>query len=501
MSSTESGKICLNTLLASIICTIAACGLPQSQDIPNHPDKLNFHELKFQIPDPATMHTQLSNGMVTYLLEDESLPLVHLQILLRGGSFWDPKGKQGVSAMTASLMRTAGTKRRSPKEIDEELEFLAASITISLGTTSGSASLSVLKKDLNKGLELLVDMLRNPAFQQEKLDLLKAQMAEQLKARNDHTSSIEAREAALLLYGDYPINHLTTKASIESITRQDLQTCHEKNFYPANMIIAAAGAFKRSELIKRLEEAFKEMPNKDTKFEIPKVTHNPQPGIYCFHKEGKNVTQGRVTIAHLGIDIHHPDVQAIRVMSYIFGAGGFSSRLVQRVRSDEGLVYDVRSDFLPGTEYTGAFQIRFQSKSESCAYAAKLCLEELAKIQQNQVTEQELKDAQKFYLDAFPGLFFKTKFQTVNTFATAELNRIPKDYYQTYREKIAKLTVQDIQRVAKQHLHTDRFVFILVGDIPAIKKGDKHAKLSDLGRPIDIPLSDPLTLERPKSGS
>jgi predicted Zn-dependent peptidase len=265
------------------------------------------------------------------------------------------------------------------------------------------------------------------------------------------------------------------------------------------MIVAAAGSFKSAELVGRLEAAFKDWSNKETKFDIPKATHKAQPGIYCFHKEGRNINQGRVTIAHLGIDIHNPDVHAIRVMNYIYGGGGFSSRLVQKVRSEEGLAYSVHSDFSPGIDYAGTMRIQFQSKSESCAYAAKLCLGELNKLRTDGVSEQELKHAQKFYLDAFPGFFFKTKFQTVTTFASAELNGLPKNYYQTYREKIASLTIADIARVAKEYLHPEKFVIVVVGDIPTIKNGDKNAKLTDLGKPVDIPLPDPLTLERSKN--
>jgi zinc protease len=203
-------------------------------------------------------------------------------------------------------------------------------------------------------------------------------------------------------------------------------------------------------------------------------------------------------MGHLGVDLHHPDVQAIRVMSYILGAGGFSSRLMQRVRSQEGLAYDVRSDLRPGYVYPFPFKILFQSKSESCAYAASLCLEEIAKIRKDGVTAEELKAAQQFYLDAFPGLFFSTKLQTASTFAQAELLGFPKDYYTTYREKIAKLTPDDLRRVAQEHLHPEKFAWVVVGNIPAIQAGDgtHPVKLADLGTVVPVPLSDPYTLER-----
>jgi len=288
-------------------------------------------------------------------------------------------------------MRTGGTATRDPNTVDEEIDFLAANIGISVEDVSGSATLSILSKDLDKGLAILVDLLRNPGFRQDKLDTAKAQTLDTLKSRNDRTPIIEARESSLLFYGpDYPLNKIATKASIESITRDDLKAFHASWVHPSRFIVAAAGAFKKGELTAKLEAAFKQWPAAEGPapgpVSAPKVTHEAKPAIYCFNKEGRNITQGRVTIGHLGVDVQHPDVQAIRVMSYILGAGGFSSRLMQRVRSQEGLAYDVRSDLRPGYVYPFPFKILFQSKSESCAYAASLCLEEIEKIRKDGVT-------------------------------------------------------------------------------------------------------------------
>jgi predicted Zn-dependent peptidase len=469
------------------------------QDLPEHPDKLKYRPLRFDVPDAAAMRSQLPGGTVVYAVEDPALPVVDLQIYLKSGSFAEPEGKEGVADLAASLMRTGGTATRAPEALDEELDFLAANLAVSMGDVTGSATLSVLAKDFDKGLEVLVDVLRNPAFRQDKLDVLKEQTLDGLKARNDSTAAIEARESNLLFYGGYPINRLETKASIESISRDDLVAFHRSAFHPSKFVIAAAGAFRKDELLRKLEAAFRDWPKDETRpLGIPKVAHEAKPGIYCFHKEGKNVNQGRVTIGHMGLDIHHPDVQAVRVMSYIFGAGGFSARLMQKVRTEEGLAYDVRSDFRPGTSYPFVFKIQFQSKSESCAVAAKLCLDELARLQKDGVSEKELRDARQFFLDAFPGLFFSTRIQTAATYAQAELLGLPKDYYRTYRDKIAALTTDDIRRVAREHLKPGKFAWVVVGNIPAIKAGDakRPASLAELGAVSDVPLADPLTLKR-----
>jgi zinc protease len=207
-----------------------------------------------------------------------------------------------------------------------------------------------------------------------------------------------------------------------------------------------------------------------------------------------------VTFGHLGVDVRHPDVQALRVMSYILGAGGFSSRLMQKVRTEEGLAYDVRSDLRPGIVYPFPFKIVFQSKSESVAYAGRLCLDEIARLQKDGVTGEELGAAKAFFIDAFPALFFATRLQTAMTYAQAELVGLPKDYYLSYRSKIAALTADEIRRVAREHLKAERFAWVVVGNLDDIKKGDgKHpVLLKDLGPVTELPLADPYTLERMK---
>lgn len=487
---------------AAALLLAAAWNASAGQEIPDHPDRLTYKPLRFEVPDPASMRVEIPGGPVAYLLEDFSLPVVDLRVYFRGGSFHEPAGKMGLADLTAGLLRTGGTQTRSPEALDEELDFLAADLEIEIADVYGSASLSILSKDLDRGLEILFDILRRPAFRADKLEVLKAQALDGLRARNDSTAAIEGRELNLLIYGPgHPINRLATRASVESITRDDAAAFHRRVVHPSRFVVAASGAFRKDVLAAALGRAVRDWPWEAAPLpDVPPPAHAPAPGVYRFHKEGRNVTQGRVTAAHLGVDVHHPDVQAIRVLSYILGAGGFSSRLMQRVRTQEGLAYDVGADFRPGFTYPLPFKVSFQSRSESVAVAARLCLEEIVRIREGGVTEKELADAVRFYVDAFPGLFFSTRFRTVTTYAQAELLNFPKDYYATYREKIARLTAEDVRRAAREHLRPERLVWVVVGNVPAIQRGDpsRPASLADLGPAFDVPLPDPMTLERPK---
>lgn len=469
------------------------------QDVPDHPDKIRYEPLKFEVPDAASMRTVLSNGAVAYLLEDRKLPLVRLSVMVRAGAFWEPEGKEGLAAMTGTLMRTGGTTSRSPEELDEELDMLAAQLSVSIGDTSGSATLNILSKDVDKGLDLLAEVLSQPAFRQEKIDLLKAQTLEQLKARNDSTGSIESREANLLFYGAFPVNRLPTKTSIDSIKREDLLEYHRRTWRAGSIIIAAAGDFEKTEFSRKLEGLLAKLPEgRGEELSVPRLQHKPAPGVYCFHKEGRQINQGRVRMGHLGTTLDDPDLHALRVMNYILGGGSFSSRLVQRVRSDEGLAYSVGSGYGAGALYPGVFAISFQSKSETCLYAAKLCLQVLEELRTAGPTADEVEAAKAFFLDAFPSTF-SSSFQTVTTFASAEMDGYPKDYYTSYRDRIAKVTLEDVRRVAKQRCRPEEFVFVFVGNMKAIKGGDgsRPIRIEDFGSVVDVPLPDPLTLRRP----
>lgn len=468
------------------------------QEIPDHPDKLKFPDARFDVPDPDAMRAALPCGAVVYALEDDALPLVQLQIYVRSaGSFSDAKGKEGLAELFGAVLRTGGTKKRAPQDLEEELDFLAASLDVNVSEVYATASLSLLAKDLDRGLEILADVLRNPEFRQEKLDLARDQTLFRLKGRNDSPASIESREANRLLYGDdFPLNRLPTRVSVESVKREDLVDLHRACFQASNIVVAAAGAFKKKDLLDKLQAAFDGWTS-DRK--PPAVAigapASAAPAVYGFSKP---IPQGRVTIGHLGIDIRDPDLHAIRVMNYILGGGGFSSRLMQRVRTDEGLVYDVSSEFQPRFQFPGTFRITFQSKNASCAFAVQLCLEELKRLQTEKPGAEELDAAKRFYLDGFPDFFFSTRFSTVRTFAAADVNGYPKDYYQSYRPRIAAVTADDVLRVARDRIHPDRFVIVAVGDLGLMAPGDgKHpAALKDFGPVKLVPLPDPETLER-----
>ncbi|MEA2204863.1 MAG: zinc protease [Blastocatellia bacterium] len=478
--------------------------LAQTQDptIPAHPRDLKYTQLTYTPPKREQYRHVLSNGVVAYLVEDHDLPLVNVSTLVRTGSYLDPVGKEGLAALTGSQMRAGGTTSKTAEEFDEAADFLAASISSSIGPLQGNAGVNLLAKDVDNGLGLYFDMLKNPRFQEERIKLAKSQLLQNMERRNDSTTGIEDREWNRLIYG---ANHFSTrqstKPSIDSITREDMLAFHQKYYQPGGFIFAVSGDFNTKDMIAKLEAAMKGWPvSKAPLPEVPKMPYTSVAGVYTVNKA--DVNQGRVSIGHVGIMRDNPDSYAIGIMNDILGGGGFTSRITSRVRSDEGLAYSAGSSFSFGTYNPGVFRASFQSKNPTTSQALDIMVEEINKMRAGKVSAEELETAKNQAIEVFPRNF-ATASQVAGIFAQDEFTKRPADYWSTYRDRIRAVTIDDVQRVAAKYLQPDKLVVLVVGNIDEITKGNPDKpqysllKIAKDGQIHRIPLPDPLTLVYP----
>jgi predicted Zn-dependent peptidase len=360
--------------------------------------------------------------------------------------------------------------------------------------------LNLLAKDIDEGFAILREVLAEPRFQEDKLALRREQLVTTMKQRNDDSADIEQRERRFLAFGeDFWSNRLETKGSIDAITREDLIAFHRQWIHPKNFVFAVAGDFDVADMKARLNRLIASWPF--TGEAAPPPPANPEmakPGIYMVDKD---VNQGRVTLMLPGIQRDDPDYFACLVMNDVLGGGGFTSRLVNRIRSDEGLAYSAGSAFQAGVFAPGPFIAVFQSKSRTVPYAASIIGEELARIAEQPVGEDELHTAKRSFIDTFPENF-ASKAAVAGLFGNEELTgryaRDP-DYWDNYRDRIEAIGAAEVQRVAKKYLNRDRAVILVVGQREEILKGhpDHPVKLTDLsgGPLVEVPLRDPLTLE------
>ena len=473
----------------------------QTPAIPAHPRDLAFEPLAFEPPHAAEHRHTLPGGGVVFIVEDHALPLVDVSVLVRTGSYLDPPGKAGLAALTGSQMRAGGTASHSAADFDEEAAFLAAQISSSIGDTMGQAALNCLTKDLDVALDLLFDMLRRPRFDQDRLDLAKSQMLQAMERRNDSTGGIEGREWGRLMRGDTHFStRPATRASLDSISREDLLAFHERYYHPGGFVFAVSGDVEPEAVLAKLSARLEGwQASSEPVPDVPAPAHDPPPALYGVDKP--DVNQGRVSIGHLGTTRDNPDRYPLLVMNDILGGGGFTSRLLTRVRSDEGLAYSARSSFGMGTYYDGVFRVAYQSRSETVARAAAIVLEEVERMRSEPVSESELSTAVASFVETFTRNFSSAA-ATAGLFARDEYTGRDPEYLARYRERISAVTADDVLRVAREYLHPDRLVMLIVGNLDAVQAGDpdnpEHVLEELAGQPlVRIPLPDPFTMEYP----
>ena len=481
-----------------------AASVRGQDSLPEHPRDLVFPELAYEPPDAAAYRRELAGGSVAYLVEDHQLPLVTVSMTLRAGSYQLPAESAGLASFTGSQMRAGGTASRSAAEFDEEAAFLATNLSSSVGSTSAGASVNCLKQNLDESLALFFDMLKNPAFDAERLAIARARTLQGLARRNDRLDDILSREFARLLRGDHFSTVQSTQASIEGVTQEAMRDFHARSCDPARMVFAVSGDFETGDMLRRLNEALADgWPSDPSQpAAIPAPSHRPAPGVYVVDKTSRDVNQSHVALGHLGIQRSHPDAFRVRVMNSVLGGSGFTSRIMIRVRSDEGLAYSAYSRFQPGTYYPGTFRAGFQSRNATCAQAAAIVTEEIGRMQSEKVTAGELDTAKNYLIEVFPR-YFATAGQVAGTFADDEFTGRDKDYWKTYRERVADVSADDVLEAAQKHLHPGSLVVLVVGDRDAVMAGNpdrpefSFESMAGDGGIRSIPLPDPLTMEYP----
>ncbi|MBN2337227.1 MAG: insulinase family protein [Acidobacteria bacterium] len=470
--------------------------------VPPHPRDIVYQPLEYAPPKAADHRQVLAHGVPVFFVEDHDLPLVHVSAYIRTGAYLDPAGKAGLAAAVGSQLRSGGTTGRRAEEFDEEADLLAAVLDSSVGPTAGRASVNFMAKDTDRALDLFFDMLRRPAFEQERLDLYKERQLQAMERRNDQTNEIESREWSRLLFGkSHFSNRHGTRESISSLTREDLIEFHRRYFHHGNLILAVSGDFRTAEMKGALERAMAGWENTGVLAPpVPAPDAALSPGIYMVDKP--DVNQARVSLGHRGIRRGDPDEIVVDVMNDILGGSGFTSRIMSRVRTEEGLAYDTGSRYAAGIYYPGDFRAWFQTRSATAARAARIVIEEIERMRRTKVDPEELETVKNQAVEVFPRVFATAR-ATADTFAAdAYTGRDPR-FWETYRDRVRAVTVDDVHRAANAHLHPDGLVILAVGNVDEVLRGDPDRPEDSFGKMgrgdiVRIPLPDPMTMEYPE---
>ena len=457
-------------LVAVAVLAVIACTPVQ----PPRPELLSYPPLEFSIPEVDQL--KLVNGVRIYLREDSELPLVQITAMVGAGALAVPRELTGFDELFAATLRTGGTTSMPAAPLEERLDLLAANLSCDMGPYTTQLDLSVRRDDLAEGLAILGDLLRRPAFAGDKLELARSKARETVRRRNDDPGGIAERLLMAALYPAHPLGDSPTDISLAAITRDQLEAFHRAHFTPDNLWLAVSGDVSRAELLSLLEQLFGDwLPAGSAAVPLPPLVP-PQDGL--LQVVAKDVPQATIMFGDLGLTKDNPDQYAGRVMNFIFGGGGFNSRLMREIRSDRGLAYSAWSQFQVGRRFPGPVMAGTETKNASVLEAMKLIRAIIDDLRERPVAAEELRIATESLVNSFV-FSFADPHAVVAQRLQLDFYGYPPDYLARYRERIAAVTAADVQRLARAYLRPERQQVIVVGT-----PDETAASLENLGLPV-----------------
>ena len=410
---------------------------------------------------PSVQRVVLPNRLVLLVSEEHSLPFVTFQLLINSGSWKDPHGEEGLSYLTAKGL-LLGTTKRTVTAIDEELDFMGASLSSSSSRDYATLSLRVLKKDLDKGWDLFMEVLTQPTFPDEEIKREVEKTLAAIQSAEDQPGEVAEREFQKTLFLNDPYGHPVEgiKESVSKLTRERILHFYRSWYHPNSASLTVVGDITPEEIKTKLMPRLEKWPMG----EVPALRF-----ITNFEKEQKTVkinrpiTQANIILGQAGVSRENPDFYALTVMNYILGGGGFASRLMEEIRNKRGLAYSVASFFDPG-KFPGSFQVVLQTKNPSAKEAISLSLQQMERIQKELVLEKELEGAKNYLIGSFP-MRFDTQGKLANFLSQVEYYGLGLDYSEKYPSLIQSVTREEVFRVAKKYLHPEKYVLVIVANL------------------------------------
>jgi zinc protease len=415
--------------------------------------------------DTMTLHipskkVTLSNGLTAVVSPKDKLPIVSISLRFKVGSVYDPEEKAGLADMTARLL-DKGTAKRSATAIAEELDFLGARLDASAGGTGSTVSLSLLAKDVERGLDLYADILQGSRFETAEFERERTRMLSQNQQRRVNPRQVVSEVFREVLYADHPLRRPISgyATTVPQITRDDVLAFYQRFYVPNNAILVMVGDFSEARMLELIEHAlggWRASPLDQITLPQPSPTKGKEVRIVDME-----VNQSYVQYGHLSVRRADPEFAAIRAMNYILGGGGFVSRLTRSIREEQGLAYSVHSDYVGGSQFPGFFYAGLQTKIDTTSQALNSLFAVIDSMKQAPVTADEMTDMKLYFAGSLPRRA-ESYGQVAGLLLDREFFGLPDGYWESEIQQIQQLTAKDIQRLAQRHLDTDNFVLALV---------------------------------------
>jgi len=447
--------------------------------------RVNFPPMKFKVPRADTL--VFSNGLHGYLLEDHEIPVVGIVIKFRVG--YPPEDKTGLVQLAGWGIRNGGSKNFTKEALDDELEFLGASIESTprggrgfggMGPSSpdiGQISANFLTKDMDRVLEMFSDVVINPAFAPEQLELQKKSMIEDIRRKADDPSDLGRREFSKLIYKNHPAGREATVQTIANLTRDDAVAFHAKYVRPNNAVIGISGDISREEALAKINKFFAGWQAGGETPVIPEMKYEAVPSVNYIYKD---LNQAYIWVGAMSMNDANPDVPVAQIMNFILGGGSFTSWIFQRVRSNEGLAYSAGSRFGTRPWGYGTFTASCQTRSDAAMRALGIMIEEIEKMRNQGPTEAEVKGAKDSYINT-QVFDYESSANLIDRLTWYDITGLPLDSLEREFKAYQATTLADVDRVAKQYLHPENFTILVIGNKELFDK-----PLSDFGKVNEI---------------
>ena len=411
---------------------------------------------------PLAHREVLPNGIVLLVAERPAVPIVAVRVFTRAGAVLDPPDRGGLANLMGATL-TRGTAKRSGPELDAAIEFVGGSLEGGAGRDGMTVSLSVLKKDLDLGLDLLQEVVLSPAFPEAEVKRKVAEIQAAIKRSEESPETVAARALAPLLYDGHPYSRPVegTIESVGKLMRDDVAAFHRANVRPDTAIVAVVGAITvdeaRQAILRRLGGwAAPAGPPAA----IPDVPPAPSPQERAITRD---LTQATILMGRQAIRQIDPDYFPLVVASYILG-GGSASRLYGRVRDDGGQAYAVFSYVSPA-RHGASFVVSTQTRTAEVPKVIDTMRGELTRMTREAVTDRELDLAKSYLIGSFP-FRLDTSSKVADFLVAIESQGLGLDYADRYRASVARVNASDVQRVAGKFFPPDSFSRVVVGKVP-----------------------------------
>lgn len=421
--------------------------------------------LKVTLPKPK--EADLPNGLHLLVLEDHRAPLVYFQLIIDGaGGYYDPADQPGLAGFTASLMRE-GTASKSSEQISQDLDRLAASVTVAASNTSPFASVggSGLSDNVDTVLAILSDVLLHPAFADAEIERFKTRMRAQLVAQRSQPGFLAQERLSRAVFGDHPAGRIApTPQSLDALTRDALTRFHDAHYVPDHAVMAITGDITLEQAKAKVGAALADW--KKSGQEAPHTTDPAAlsgPTVSLIARPSS--VQTTLLVGTQAIERTDPDYDALTVANRVIG--GPSARLFEHLREQKGYTYGAGSSFNAG-RYRGAWIASTDVRTDVTDPALTDLLAEVAQMRDTPVPADELANNKRAIVAGF-ARSLENPNAVLNSYIESYIYKLPPNYWDTYPDRIDKVTAADVQRVAQKYWAADRLQIVAVGDATKIK--------------------------------